>query len=32
MQREMSATHPVVTPEKGKLLVIDDEADIREGL
>jgi DNA-binding NtrC family response regulator len=32
MPREMSATHPVVTPEKGKLLVIDDEADIREGL
>jgi len=32
MQREMSATHPAPTPEKGKLLVIDDETDIREGL
>jgi DNA-binding NtrC family response regulator len=32
MRREMSATQPATPSEKGKLLVIDDELDIREGL
>jgi DNA-binding NtrC family response regulator len=32
MQREMSATHPAPKSDRGKLLVIDDELDIREGL
>src|SRR2546423_13857896 len=32
MQREMSASQATIPTEKAKVLVIDDEADIREGL